>query len=453
MVKWSGFELASVISQQSMSESRRNGSYQTLPPANFQRCGPYRFELFKRGSRRYEKVSYPLRCGVYHEIDGPSAVLHFDLNYHPIRLIGKQKDWPHPQEWLKRSIGDDWIYYSTGGYTGVFETTGEFYLPNLPYVTNNHLGGKPLDQEPIRSLIEGWPAEIDGIAASCSGCSEDIDLLIDRIKKCTPAFLAERGDGLHRIISGPVSVLPPDTRHVDYQVVPLNISLGCLYKCSFCRIKNYRTFTQLTLAEIEAQLDRLQSLLAHDLVNFNSIFLGQHDGLNCTPSLLCGAVESAHRKLDLESSYLDDTNTFLFGSVGSLCAAEEKLFDDLDASPGRVFINIGLESADQATLDLLGKPLKAEEVRMAFDLIQAINERYRSIEITANFVTDPDLPESHYQTMMELIRDQVKAPRDKGCIYLSPLRFDDPSRARLFDFYKIKRLSRLPLFMYTIQRL
>ena len=60
---------------------------------------------------------------------------------------------------------------------------------------------------------------------------------------------------------------------------------------------------------------------------------------------------------------------------------------------------------------------------------------------------------SHYRSMMELIRDQVETTRDKGCIYLSPLRFDDPSRARLFDFYKIKRLSRLPLYMYTIQRL
>ena len=418
-----------------------------------ERCGPYHFELFKQGSRRFEKVSYPLRCGVYHEIDGPDAVLHFNLNHQLIRLIGKQKNWPHPQEWLKRTIGNDWLYYSTGGYTGVFETTGEFYLPNLPYITNNHLGGKPLDQEPIRSVIEGWPAQIDRIAASCRGCSDDIDLLLDRIQQVTPASLAERAEQLHRTINGPVSVLPPDTRHVDYQVVPFNVSLGCLYKCSFCRVKNNRSFTPLPMADIEAQLDRLHTLLADDLVNFNSIFLGQHDALNCPSSLLCGAVESAHRQLNLESSYLNGTNTFFFGSVGSLHAAEEKLFDDLDKLPGRVFINIGLESADQTTLDLLGKPLKADEVRTAFELIQTVNERYRGVEITANFVTDPDLPESHYQTMMELIRDQVKAPRDKGCIYLSPLRFNDPSRARLFDFYKIKRLSRLPLYMYTIQRL
>ena len=38
---------------------------------------------------------------------------------------------------------------------------GEFYLPNLPYATNNHLGGKPLEQKSIRSLVQGWPAEIE----------------------------------------------------------------------------------------------------------------------------------------------------------------------------------------------------------------------------------------------------------------------------------------------------
>jgi hypothetical protein len=436
-----------------MPERKPNGCYRTLPPPRSHRCSQYRFELFKRGSRRYEKVSYPLRCGVYHEIEGPDAVLHFDLNHQPIRLIGKQKDWPHPQEWLKRTIGNDWIYYSTGGYTGVFETTGEFYLPNLPYATNNHLGGKPLEQKSIRSLVQGWPAEIDRIASRCLGCSDDIDLLLDRIRQRPPASLAKRASLLHRIVSGPVSVLPPDARHVDYQVVPLNVSLGCLYKCSFCRVKNNRTFTRLTLSEVEAQLDDLHALLAEDEVNFNSIFLGQHDGLNCPPSLLCAAVELAHSRLGLDESYINGSNTFLFGSVGSLLGAGARLFDDLDRVPGRVFINIGLESADQPTLDLLGKPLKAEDVCTAFKLIQALNQNHPSVEITANFVTDPDLPESHYRSMMELIRDQVATTRDKGCVYLSPLRFDDPSRARLFDFYKIKRLSRLPLYMYTIQRL
>ncbi len=379
--------------------------------------------------------------------------MHFNLNHQLIRLSGKERDWPHPQEWLKRTIGNDWIYYSTGGYTGVFETTGEFYLPNLPYSTNNHLGGKPLGLEPIRSLIDNWPEEIKNIAGHCSGSSGAVAQTLARIMACPPAVLTEKGNTLHRVVDGPVTVLPPDTRHVDYQVIPLNVSVGCLYKCGFCRVKNNRGFAELSVDEIDDQLVRIRELLAADLINFNSIFLGQHDALNCDPRLICKAIERAHHQLGLSGSYIDGSNTFLFGSVGSLLRAGTELFDELDLLPGRIFINIGLESADQSTLDLLEKPLLAADVAAAFSKIQSINKRCSSVEVTANFVTDPELPDSHYRTMLELIRDEVGSPRDKGCIYLSQLRFDDPSRARLFDFYKLKRLSRLPLFMYTIQRL
>ena len=86
----------------------------------------------KQGDTRYTKTSYPVRFGQYLEIETDLATFHFNLNREIIRIIGKGVHWPHPQEWLKRTAGNDWIYYSTGGYTGVFETTGEYYLPNLP---------------------------------------------------------------------------------------------------------------------------------------------------------------------------------------------------------------------------------------------------------------------------------------------------------------------------------
>lgn len=417
------------------------------------RNGAYRIELFKRGKRRYEKVSYPLRCGIYHEIDTPNAVLHFNLNHRLIRLIGKHRDWPHPQEWLKRTTGNDWIYYSTGGYAGVLETTGEFYLPNFAYPTNNHLGGKPLEKEIVRSVIDNWPVEIEKAADRWPDCPKPVQRALETIKEITPSVLEGEGEALHRIVDGPVTVLPPDTRHVDYQVIPLNISTGCLYKCGFCRVKNHRGFSELPLSAVDTQLTMLKELLAGDLFNFNSLFLGQHDALNCDSTLICNVIERAQKFLGLNGSYLDGSNTYLFGSVGSLLAAPSSLFDTLEGLPGRVFINIGLESADQHTLDTLGKPIQAVDVRAAFGEIQSINNRYRSIEITANFVTDPELPDSHYRALLGLIRDSLGAPKDKGCVYLSPLRFDDPSRARLFDFYKLKRLSRVPLFMYTIQRL
>lgn len=436
-----------------MREFNENLLHPALPAPQTYQLESCRLELFKRGSRRYDKVSYPLRCGIYHEIDTPSAVLHFNLNQQLIRLIGKHRDWPHPQEWLKRTAGNDWIYYSTGGYTGVFETTGEFYLPNLPYPTNNHLGGKPMEKAVIRALVGNWPTEIEKVADLCSHCPEPAQKVLDNIRAQTPQVLEKEGEILHHIVGGPITVLPPDTRHVDYQIIPLNISTGCLYKCGFCRVKSHRAFTQLPISDIDAQLTRLKELFATDLVNFNSIFLGQHDALHCDQELIRSAIEKAQQVLGLAHSYLDGCNTYLFGSVGSLLAAPSTLFDSLEALPGSIYINIGLESADQQTLDSLNKPVRAGDVSAAFGEIQSINSRYPSIEITANFVTDPELPDSHYRALLSLIRDSIEAPKDKGCVYLSPLRFDDPSRARLFDFYKLKRLSRVPLFMYTIQRL
>ncbi len=425
----------------------------TLPEPLTYRHGSLCFEFFKRGLNRYRKASYPARSGIYHSIETARARMDFNLNHEIIRLAGRDRDWPHPQEWLKRTIANDWIYYSTGGYTGVYETTGEFYLPNFSYRTNNHLGGRPLHDKAVAGLLEAWPEQLSRLQSEIDDLAAPYHAALQRITAISPSALADKARTLHRIIGGPVSVLPPDTRHVDYQVVPLNIADGCLYKCGFCRVKNNHGFRQKPIAEIDTQIGRLGKLLAADLVNFNGLFLGQHDGLNCDTQTICHTIEKAQLKLNLANSYIQGSNIFLFGSVQSLLEAEASLFDELERLPGTTFINIGLESADQRTLDMLEKPVDADDVARAFDRAQRINHRCATIEITANFVTDPDLPAAHYQAMLTLIRDRLETRRDKGCIYLSPLRFGDPSRARLFDFYKLKRLSRLPLFMYTIQRL
>ncbi len=425
----------------------------TVPPPRTYRYGSTCIELFKRGSRRYQKATYPSFCGIYHSIATNRATLHFNLNHEIIRLVGKGRDWPHPQEWLKRTISNDWVYYSTGGYTGVYETTGEFYLPNLPYRTNNHLGGEPLRNRAVAKQVESWRNYLLGVRDSDAQLSQDAADTIDRILAQSPAQLRSKRAALHRISQGPISVLPPDSRHVDYQVLPLTVAEGCLYKCGFCRVKNSRIFRESSCAEIDAQIDQLKTLLAEDLINFNALFLGQHDALNAGSGLICYAIEQAQAKLQLPYSCIDGSHTFLFGSVDSLLGADASLFDELERLPGATFINIGLESADQATLDTLEKPIRVHDVKAAFDRAQQINTSYRTIEVSLNFVTDPELSTAHYDAMLGLIRERLDGRRDKGCVYLSPLRFGDPSRARLFDFYRLKRLSRLPLFMYTIQRL
>ena len=407
----------------------------------------------KRGSNHFLKASYPVRTGIYTEVRTDSSILHFNLNQEIIRAQGTGGDWPHPQEWLQRTAGNDWTYYSTGGYTGVFETTGEYYLPNLPYVTNNALGGSPLHNRAVAALVDSWLPSLLALQVDSGRLPTDASAFLAAAIRNGPAHLARRARELFAIIGGRPSVLPPDTRHVDYRVIPLTVCRGCLYKCSFCRVKNDTAVTPLSRAEIDGQLDRLAAYFGDELANYNSVFLGEHDALLTDPELLCSTVEQAHLRLRLTDSWIAGSNVFLFGSVGSLLRAPRDLFAELEALPGRIFINIGLESADQATLDQLGKPLTPAAVRQAFTALLEINESFPSIEITANFVIDDKLGKNHYNSLAALIGDGVGRTRDKGTIYLSPLRFDNPSRARLFTFYELKRRSRLPLFLYTIQRL
>ncbi len=144
---------------------------------------------------------------------------------------------------------------------------------------------------------------------------------------------------------------------------------------------------------------------------------------------------------------------FFFGSVDALLNADDRLFARLNELPFHTCINIGLESADDETLSLIGKPVPAQKVKKAFAKMQTINQNYAQVEMTCNFVMDRGLPASHNKAMLELVREKMNQTSPKGSVYLSPLQFGSPSREILFDFYHLKTQSRLPMFLYIIQRL
>ena len=412
-----------------------------------------RIAIEKQGSPRYTRMSFPVHCGIFTEMATDSFVFHFNLNAEIIRARMKGSTWAHPHEWLKRTRGDDWVYYSTGGYTGVFEATGEYYLPNFAYPTNNLLGGHPFTHKEIAGLTQSWHDRLVRAGERMPQASAAEKSFLTAALANTPSLLADRARELADIIGGRISVLPPDARHVDYNLVPLTIAEGCLYKCRFCKVKNSAPFREKTRDEIRLQLARLKSLYARDLVNYNALFLGEHDALQASPELILFAMDEAFREFDFADSVIDGHRIFLFGSVTSLLNAPERLFQELDRRPGFTFINIGLESADGETLARLGKPVSVREIGDAFTRIQKINESYSNIEMTANFVMADDLPGNHYPAILHLIRDRLTHHRPKGTVYFSPLAFSQPSRARLFDFNRLKVASRLPTFLYIIQRL
>ncbi len=156
---------------------------------------------------------------------------------------------------------------------------------------------------------------------------------------------------------------------------------------------------------------------------------------------------------EIEQSNINGANLFLFGSPDSLLQAEEALFNSLNRLPFYTYINIGLESADQATLDILKKPVSAKIIRQAFLRMLEINRTYKNIEITANFVLGSDLPESHYSSLVDLIRNELDHVYSKGGIYLSPLYNGGDKKKMQKKFNELKRLSRLPTYIYLLQRL
>ncbi len=412
-----------------------------------------RITLHKKGNSDYAKLSYPTHCGVFTEITTDSFVLHFNLSGEILRAKGKGEEWGHPHEWLKRTKGNDWVYYSTGGYAGVFEAIGEYYLPNLTYPTNNVLGGQPFSESSISGLTNSWYQIITELSEGLGNAPEPVRHFLRDALANTPACLAEKAKRLKEIIGGPISVLPPDARHVDYNLIPLTIAQGCLHKCLFCKVKNTTSFRVKTAAEITEQIGRLKNLYGADLPNYNALFLGEHDALQAGGDLICCSIEEAYREFGFADSHIAEHKTFLFGSATSLVNAPEQFFLNLEKLPGMYYINIGLESADQETLDKLGKPISVNLVQAAFRRMQEINDRYRSIEVTANFIMDEQLPANHYPAILELIRERLVHTKPKGSIYFSPLTFNQPSRARLFEFNRLKILSRLPTFLYIIQRL
>ena len=415
--------------------------------------------LDKEGSHEFSKVSFPFRHGLFSEIRTPEYIFQFNLNGEIKYIQGMGQHWPHPAEWLKRTVGNDWMYYSAGDYKDIYDYFGEYYFPYLSYPSNSILDGDPFGDRAVGFAMESWQLLKTKIKKMIPGAKpKSLREFLTRVVKNEEETLRRRSDQLHHLIGGQVTVLPPDARHVDYEVIPIIIADGCLYHCGFCRVKTGQDFAPRTPKNIMGQIRNLKRFYGHDLHNYNAIFLGQHDALSAGQELLGFAAQRAYEIFEFEQSYLSGTSLFLFGSVDSMIHSEEKLFDSLNSLPFCTYINVGLESNDPKTLKALKKPVSVENVREAFARILDINRRYEKIEVTANFVFGKDLPPDHLPSLLELMRHGLTLVQNKGAAYLSPLieegiRDKESKRELLRRFLKLKTQSRLPAFIYLIQRL
>lgn len=408
----------------------------------------------KKGSDRYIKISYPLRYGHFNEIRTREHIFRFTLNGEIKTIQGSSGGWLETAEWLKRTPGNDWAYFSAGGYNGAYNYTGEYYVPCLDYQTNTIFGYGKFASMEVRNAFDAWRSllqKLDGIHTG--DLPEPAAILTDQILRMNVKALEKRGKELHDIIGGPVSVLPPDTRHVEYDVIPLTIADGCLYNCGFCRVKSGMGFKARTRESIKGQLHALKRFYGTDLVNYNSVFFGQHDALFAGIDTIAYAAEKSFEILDIEKSIMKEPRIFLFGSVDAILRMDDNAFARLNRLPFYIYINIGLESGDPETLAYLKKPLSTEKVSAAFSRMIEINHRFPNIEISANFVIGDDLPDSHLPSIISLTRNRLNHFYPKGDIYLSPLENIGSKERLLTGFNTFKTLCRLPAYLYLIQRL
>lgn len=408
----------------------------------------------KRGADKYAKISYPLRFGVFSEIRTKSYTFQFNLNGEIKTIQGRGEGWLDAAEWLKRTIGNDWTYFSAGGYTGAYDFTGEYYVPCLPYDSNTVYGNGRFESPEVANAFAAWDKLRNRLTElDLTSLPPDAADCIRQIIHKSPDVLKDRADQFHRIIGGIVTVLPPDTRHVEYDVIPINIADGCLYHCGFCRVKSGAGYKVRSQSDIDSQLEQLKEFFGQDIINYNSVFLGQHDALYAGIDVIERAARMAFEALDLGHAYMKEPRLFLFGSVDSMLHADESLFKSLNDLPYQTYINIGLESADAQTLSALKKPLNPDKVTEAFNQLMAVNHQYSNIEITANFVYGADLPDTHLPSILALTRHQLNRSYSKGTIYISPLENSGTKQELLSQFIEFKKLCRLPVYIYLIQRL
>ncbi|MDF1593010.1 MAG: radical SAM protein [Desulfobacterales bacterium] len=408
----------------------------------------------KKGFQEFSKVSYPIRYGRFSEIQTPDYTFQFNLNGEIKFIQGRGQNWPHPGEWLKRTIGNDWLYYSAGSYNGIIDIIGEYYYPCLPYPSNSLFNGYGIDTAIKNDAIHAWASLQSNLSMRVSASrSNNLNECLARIAQNDIGTLQHRSNQYPDLINGHITVLPPDSRHVDYETIPVIIADGCLYHCGFCRVKSAGGFMPRSRADILEQIEQLKKFYGRDIYNYNSVFLGQHDTLMTETALIEFTALKAHQLFEFEHSNLKNPSLFLFGSVDSLLGSDESKFSALNRLPFKTYLNLGLESVDPETLDVLKKPITSEKVKDAFIRTIELNKKYERVEISVNFVLGEGLAIGHLPSLLDLVRNSLDRFYSKGAVYLSPLIGSNNKKELLRQFYRVKTMSRFPVYIYLIQRL
>jgi radical SAM superfamily enzyme YgiQ (UPF0313 family) len=406
------------------------------------------------GRDDWGKVSFPVWYGIPVKALWRGYRFDFNLRGGWKWISGRSGVWPDSREILKRTDANELIYYGIENYASDYDLIKNFYIPYNNAYRFDLFPAQPLKDGHVgRALLA-----VEEFAEAAGRLSSKVSC--DRVRRFLAKISAHRRDGLaqeaslfHQIIGTSLPVLPPDTIDVDYDVIPVVVADGCDYKCRFCTFKTNGELKVRSEQNIRRQIALLKDFYREDLVNYNSIVLGQNDALAAGEEILVSAATMAYDRLNLSASFhKGPANLFLFGSVDPFLKAGDTLFDALNRLPYRTFLNIGIESFDQETLAMLGKPLSAAKAIDAFGKMLAVNRTWGNITVSCNLVLGNALPEKHKEGIKKILAEETTA-RDRGTIFLSPLLGKAERRKILPEFNEIKRSAHIPVFIYLAQRL
>jgi len=403
------------------------------------------------GAVRYLKASWPVRYGLYHEIRTPSYLFQFSPEG-VIRFIqGRPGTWHDHADWFKRTAGGDWVYYSSGGYNGAFSAIGEHYIPIFPYPSNSVIGEAVYPEARLQAALTALETLVGWAGAAAEGVPSEVAVFLGCVAwKNQRDHLSGLAVRFHGMTHGPLTVLPPDCRHVDYDILPLRLARGCLYHCRFCKVKSSYPFALEGAGRVTAQAAALADFFRGDLANMGGVFLGEHDALAAGVDEVVAAAGACESLFAGEARMADRPSFFLFGSPDALLDVSDAGWDALDRLPFDVRINTGVESLDEATLGCLGRPTPLSLVREAVKRADEVNRRWNRVSVSLNMVTGSGLPGSHHDSLARFVasRDALDAP-----LYLSPLKDHADRRTTLKELTALKRMGRGPVFLYLLQRL
>ena len=155
----------------------------------------------RQGASRFSKVSYPIRYGRFSEIKTKEYRFQLNLNAEIKYIRGRNGNWPHPAEWLKRTEANDWVFYSIGGYHGILSLLGEYYLPCFSYPSNSVWTYDPFAEPDIRKALSAWSEfQINLRDMSFNGLSPEIKDFLGLISRQDNTALNRKAAMLHRII-------------------------------------------------------------------------------------------------------------------------------------------------------------------------------------------------------------------------------------------------------------